>query len=365
MLAAERADALCNAATFGSARVVRELCSSPRVHMYIDQGCDANATTALMSAATSGRADSVAVLLEAGADVNCCDALGRTALMFAAANGSTGLRRQQHHHLSHHRSMETVEDVEDDEQSGQATASCTPLPPPCPPRSTEAVLLAHGADVIIKASNGWNAIMFACAFGKYEAAGTILEIVESSSVEHWPRHAEDDAASSGTARDAVAADALMAVLAHVDGKGRTALDLARMQEHPEVVGLLEAVLGEAVAREAHGEAVAREAHGEAAAREAHGEAVEAAEAAREASRNGPPPPVATSPALCRQRQQDTSSEGVESIVAAARRQVNDSVSLAEANSQAAGDGRASTRRRRALMRTTDGLPAFNVQVELG
>ena len=51
MLAIERALALCDAAEYGSASVVRELCSSPRLQMYIDQGVNVHATTALMSAA--------------------------------------------------------------------------------------------------------------------------------------------------------------------------------------------------------------------------------------------------------------------------------------------------------------------------
>ena len=88
MLAIERALALCDAAEFGSASVVRELCSSPRLQMYIDQGVNVHATTALMSAAVSGRADTALVLLQAGAEVDATDALGRTALMFAVTNGA-------------------------------------------------------------------------------------------------------------------------------------------------------------------------------------------------------------------------------------------------------------------------------------
>jgi hypothetical protein len=53
MLAIERALALCDAAEYGSASVVRELCSSPRLLMYIDQGVNVHATTALGMAMTA------------------------------------------------------------------------------------------------------------------------------------------------------------------------------------------------------------------------------------------------------------------------------------------------------------------------
>ena len=47
--------------------------------------------TPTLTLTQAGRHDSARVLIEAGADVDCCDCHGRTALMFAAANGETAL----------------------------------------------------------------------------------------------------------------------------------------------------------------------------------------------------------------------------------------------------------------------------------
>lgn len=129
-LAREKATELQSAAVYGSVDVVAELCASPRVHMYLDQGVGAAETTALMCAAQAGRADVVQVLLDAGAEVDACDAHGRSSLIFAAANGEVALL---------------------------------------------APLLSRGASPAARANNGWTALMFACALGQYEAAGALLE----------------------------------------------------------------------------------------------------------------------------------------------------------------------------------------------
>ena len=95
LLAIEKATELSSAAVFGSVQAVAELCKTPRAAMFLDQGVGKWATTALMSAAQAGRADVASVLLDAGAEVDSCDLLGRTPLMFAAANGEAAMLKAQ------------------------------------------------------------------------------------------------------------------------------------------------------------------------------------------------------------------------------------------------------------------------------
>jgi hypothetical protein len=134
MLANEKAKELQDATVFGSVSVVTELCSSPRLQMYLDHGIGHARATALICAAEAGRLDTATVLMEAGADVGISDALGRTALMFAAGNGHKELVR---------------------------------------------TLIERGAHSGPRAQNGWTGLMFACAMGHHEAAAELLLACEA------------------------------------------------------------------------------------------------------------------------------------------------------------------------------------------
>jgi len=63
------------------------------MHTY-EQMSDRQAIPALLLAVHGGREQEVAVLLEAGCDVNLADADGITPLMAAAMNGSVAIARQ-------------------------------------------------------------------------------------------------------------------------------------------------------------------------------------------------------------------------------------------------------------------------------
>lgn len=117
LFAKRRAADLWEAASYGTAQAVTELCSSFQAPMYINEGTGQGATTPLMAAVQAGRSDVVHILLDAGADADAVDARGRTALMHAAACGEAGLFGP---------------------------------------------LMARGADVSPKAHNGWTSLMFAC-----------------------------------------------------------------------------------------------------------------------------------------------------------------------------------------------------------
>jgi len=264
MLAVERSDALSNAATFGSSRVVRELCSSPRLHMYIDQG-DLRGITPLMSAAAAGRADCLTVLLEAGADAACCDSLDRTALMFAVSNGmeeeeeERGLEEQEglsdQDDLPHDQQSADVaaggHDDNDDERCNRSrehsnraarrSSGLSSAPTTCMPSCTsEALLLTYGADIRQTALNGWNALHFACAMGRTAAVARLLDHTEQRCIHEWDASAGTAGARSPSCGASL--PRLLSFLALRDGLGRTALDLARIAQQHEVIALLEAVL---------------------------------------------------------------------------------------------------------------------------
>ena len=129
-MAKVKAEQLVDATAYGSLQVITELCGSPQASLYIDHGVGPMQTTALLCAAQSGRLDALNVLLDSHCEVDRCDAIGRSALMFCAANGERHL--------------------------------FTPL-------------LERGASLSLKADNGWTSLDFACAYGHYEAAGQLLE----------------------------------------------------------------------------------------------------------------------------------------------------------------------------------------------
>jgi len=132
-LAKEKAQKLQDASVYGAESVVNELCRSPRVQMYIDEGVGESQMTALMSAAQAGRVDTARVLLAAGADPNVIDRQGRSALMLAAASGESLLFEP---------------------------------------------LIESGADVSLRATIGWNALCFACGHGQTEAAAELISLLE-------------------------------------------------------------------------------------------------------------------------------------------------------------------------------------------
>jgi len=150
LLARAKAAELQNAAACGAIQSLTELCHSPRVGMYIDQGCGDAATTALMCAAQAGRVDAARILLDARAEIDARDAHGRSALMFAAANGEV-----------------------------RATTW----------------LAERGADLALRANNGWTALMFAAACGHHETAGALLEAARRRRGEAAPVEAIEAALS--------------------------------------------------------------------------------------------------------------------------------------------------------------------------
>jgi len=233
--------------------------------MYIDQGVNVHATTALMSAAMSGRADTALVLLQAGAEVDATDALGRTALMFAVTNGAESepasrassptnpvpLQPSPSEDSAEHVAATKDEDDTDDEVTDEITreAPPSPPPPPPPPVTVETVLLRHGADPFLRTYNGWNALMLGCMLGKYNAVGTLLEAVAESAkatiAESSGDSSESELQSQREGREAAVSEALLVFLSQTDPKGNTALNLARQQQHAETVALLELVQSEA------------------------------------------------------------------------------------------------------------------------
>jgi hypothetical protein len=162
----ERARTLLDACTYGTIDVVRELLDTPRRGMFIDLATGAlgeEPATPLLAAVRAGRADSVELLVDAGADISCCDDAGRNALMLAAASGDLSM-----------------------------------IDP----------LLSRGAEPsLVQASNGWTALMFACASGHHEWCERLLTHL---------------APSSGGDFDA----RVVEMINHIDFEGCSALSLA-------------------------------------------------------------------------------------------------------------------------------------------
>lgn len=180
-LANERAEQLMTACVYGAAEVVRELCASPRLHMYVDQPWGDTGQTALTASSEAGRVDSALLLIDAGAEIDARDADGRTALMVAALQGESGL----------------IEPLLSRAQ--------------------------HPANVFLRADNGWTALMLACAKGQLSWVAALLE------------HLAQSGASP---------DALVDLITYEDRQGRSAVSLARENAHSELLALLEARLAE-------------------------------------------------------------------------------------------------------------------------
>lgn len=181
-LANEKADQLMTAAVYGATEVVRELCASPRLHMYIDQPCGDDGKTVLIASTEAGRTEASILLIDAGAEIDARDADGRTALMAAAWQGEVNL-----------------------------VAPLLSRP-------------QHAANVFLRADNGWTALMFACAEGHVSWVSALLEQLTQGGA---------------------SPEALIDLIEYEERHdGRSAIGLAREHAHSELVSLLEARLVE-------------------------------------------------------------------------------------------------------------------------